>query len=70
MLHHKACNAGAESTEIVAPNMSGAYTVERKTLTMEKSNEFDECMLNRQNFPTKIFHLENFSIAYFTVIIF
>ena len=26
MLHHKACNAGAESTEIPAPNMSGAYT--------------------------------------------
>ena len=26
MLHHKACNAGAESTEIIAPNMSGAYT--------------------------------------------
>ena len=26
MLHHKACNAGAEYTEIIAPNMSGAYT--------------------------------------------
>ena len=26
MLHHKACNAGAESTEITAPNISGAYT--------------------------------------------
>ena len=26
MLHHKACNAGAESTEIPAPNMSEAYT--------------------------------------------
>ena len=26
MLHQKACNAGAESTEIIAPNMSGAYT--------------------------------------------
>ena len=26
MLHHKACDAGAESTEIIAPNMSGAYT--------------------------------------------
>ena len=26
MLHHKACNAGAESTEIPAPNMSGTYT--------------------------------------------
>ena len=26
MLHHKACNAGAESTEIIAPNMSGTYT--------------------------------------------
>ena len=26
MLHHKACNAGAESTEIIAPNISGAYT--------------------------------------------
>ena len=26
MLHHKACNAGAESTEILAFNMSGAYT--------------------------------------------
>ena len=25
MLHHKACNAGAESTEIIAPNISGAY---------------------------------------------
>ena len=36
---------------------------------MEKSDEFDECMLNRQNFSTKILHLENFDIAYFTVII-
>ena len=26
MLHRKACNAGAESTEIIAPNMSVAYT--------------------------------------------
>ena len=26
MLHHKACNPGAESTEIPAPNMNGAYT--------------------------------------------
>ena len=25
MLHHKACNAGAEYTEIIAPNMNGAY---------------------------------------------
>ena len=27
MLHHKACNAGAESTEIPAPNMNGAYVI-------------------------------------------
>ena len=26
MLHHKACDAKAESTEIIAPNISGAYT--------------------------------------------
>ena len=26
MLHHKACNAGAEPTEIIAPTISGAYT--------------------------------------------
>ena len=26
MLHHKACNAGAEPTEIIAPTVSGAYT--------------------------------------------
>ena len=26
MLYHKAFNAGAESTEIPSPNMSGAYT--------------------------------------------
>ena len=26
MLHHKACNAGVESTEILVPDMSGAYT--------------------------------------------
>ena len=26
ILHHMACNAGAESTEIPAPNMSGEYT--------------------------------------------
>ena len=37
---------------------------------VEKSDEFDECMLNRQNFPTKILYLENFGIAYFTVIIY
>ena len=35
---------------------------------VEKSDKFDECMLNRQNF--KILHLENFCIAYFTVIIY
>ena len=40
-------------------------TNEYKTLTVEKSDEFDECMLNHQNFPTKILHLENFGIAYF-----
>ena len=34
---------------------------------MEKSDEFDECMFNRQKFPTKILHLEYFGIAYFTV---
>ena len=37
---------------------------------VEKSDEFDECMLNRQILPTKILHLENFDIAYFTVIIY
>ena len=37
---------------------------------VEKSDKFDECMLNRQNFPTKILHLKNFGIAYFTVIIY
>ena len=37
---------------------------------MEKSDEFDECKLNHQNFPTKILHLEYFGIAYFTVIIY
>ena len=26
MLYHKACNAGAESTEIPVPDMSRAYT--------------------------------------------
>ena len=35
---------------------------------VEKSDKFEECMLNRQNFPTKILHLENFSIAYFTIV--
>ena len=37
---------------------------------VEKSNKFDDCMLNRQNFPTKILQLENFGIAYFTDIIY
>ena len=32
---------------------------------VEKSDEFDEFMLNHQKFPTKILHLENFGIAYF-----
>ena len=36
---------------------------------VEKSDEFDKCMLNRQNFPYQNFALRNFSIAYFTVII-
>ena len=36
---------------------------------VEKSDEFDECVLNRQNFPSKILHLENIGIVYFTVII-
>ena len=31
-IHHKACNAGAESTDIIAPNMSGAYTHNISTL--------------------------------------
>ena len=35
---------------------------------VEKSDEFDECMLNRQSFPYQILHLGNLSIAYFTVI--
>ena len=29
---------------------------------VEKSDEFDECMLNYQIFPTKILHLENFGM--------
>ena len=33
---------------------------------VEKLDEFDECMLNRQSFPTKILHLQNLGIAYFT----
>ena len=37
---------------------------------VEKSDEFDKCMLNHQIFPTKILHLENLGIAYFTVIIY
>ena len=41
-----------------------------KTLMLEKSDEFDECMLNRQNFPTKILHSESLSIAYYMVIIY
>ena len=34
-------------------------TVQRKTLTVEKSDEFDECMLNRQSFPYQNFALRN-----------
>ena len=38
---------------------------------VEKSDKFDEYMLNRQNFPCQNFALiENLSIAYFTVIIY
>ena len=33
---------------------------------VEKSDEFDEWILNHQSFPTKLLHLENFDIAYFT----
>ena len=37
---------------------------------MEKSDEFDEWMLNRQNFfPTKILHLKIFSVVNLTAII-
>ena len=32
-------------------------TLKRKTLTVEKSDEFDEYMLNRQNFPYQNFAL-------------
>ena len=33
---------------------------------VEKSDEFDECVLNRQSFPTKILHLaKKISVAYF-----
>ena len=35
---------------------------------VEKSDEFYEWMLNRQNFPYQNFVLKIFSIAYFTVI--
>ena len=31
-----------------------------QTLTVEKSDEFDESMLNHQNFPYQNFVLENF----------
>ena len=31
---------------------------------VEKSDKFDECMLNRLSFPTKILNLENLGIAY------
>ena len=31
------------------------YTVQRKTLMVEKSDEFDECMLNHQNFALRKF---------------
>ena len=44
----------------------GSYSC--KTLIMEKSDKFDEWMLNRQNFPYQNFALKNFGIAYFTVI--
>ena len=37
---------------------------------VEKSDEFDKCMLNRQIFSYQILHLENLSIAYFTVLIY
>ena len=37
---------------------------------VEKSDEFNEYMLNHQNFSTKILYLENFGIAYFMVIIY
>ena len=34
---------------------------------VEKPDEFDECMLNHQSFPTKILHLaKKISIANFT----
>ena len=37
---------------------------------VEKSDEFDECMLNRQNFSYQNFAVRKFGIAYFTVIIY
>ena len=36
---------------------------------VEKSDKFNEWMLNRQNFPYQNFALKIFSIAYFKVII-
>ena len=35
-------------------------TVQRKTLMAEKSDEFDECMLNHQNFSYHNFALRKF----------
>ena len=34
---------------------------------VEKSDKFDERMLNRLNFSYQILHLENFDVTYFTV---
>ena len=36
------------------------YTAWNKTLTVEKSDEFNDWMLNRQNFPYQNFALKNF----------
>ena len=37
----------------------------RKTLTVEKSDEFDECMLNRQKFSYQNFALRKFQYCLF-----
>ena len=56
-----------EATDTVAEEVKRRFdqpdiciTVWRKTLTVEKSDEFDEWILNRQTFPYQNFALKNF----------